>query len=467
MKTAKRLRQAHESIIELCVNSTEFNKMGTAIVLSRQPFRLLVPLHLIMAIEDGSAQDVTIENTVFRNIIPISSPLLEQHELAVLQINQPAPYHLRAIRLGRKCWVDAYPGQCGVLITPRLLSSHCRSGPVQTVHSDGKATIAVIDVPVVAGDSGSAVFVDGTFAGIVQGRQATEEGSKAIAVLFSSKVAEELRQLGGIQLPLMSKLVKAGLLVLACLCIVSVPLPNRALSSAKTVPSVSERGDYVCGAMPHAIDLVGNRCFVAQMDTGLLCEFDPQTGVHEKIADSIDQPCDMAASDDGSLFCVNENGLVMEIDVSTGDLLNTMSLHDFGLAPDDIVMGIATSRDGFVVLFYRNEKPYLLVPEDGYTAVRPIVSTAGELSGLQEVDGRFFTLEWQHMRICEIVRLDGVAHLVHVLDITEYISADELAAEGLRNFFIRDRTLYLTSVHYGSPRPDVATFHIIELENTL
>ena len=467
MKTATRLRQAHESVIELCVNSAEFNEAGTAIVLSRHPFRLLVPSHLVMAIEDGSAQDVTIDNTVFRNITPISSPLLEQHELAVLQINQPAPHHLRAIRLGGKCWVDAYPGQCGVLITPRLLSSHCRSGPIQTVHSDGKATIAVIDVPVISGDSGSAVFIDGVFAGVVQGKQAVESGSKAIVVLFSSKVAEELRQLGGIQLPLMPKLVKAGLLVLACLCIVSVPLPNRALSSATSIPAVSRNRSYCLGSMPHAIEFVGNRCFVAQIDTGSLYEFEPQTGVKTKIATALNQPCDMAASDNGSLFCVNESGLVMEIDVLTGSLLSTTSLQDFGLTVDDIVMGIETSQDGFVALFYRNEKPRLLLSEDGYSTIPLVASGTRELMGLQEIDGRLFTLAWQDMIICEIICLDGVAHLVYALDITDYISADVFASDGLRNFCIRGMSLLLSSVYYGQPQPDAATLHIIELKNPL
>jgi hypothetical protein len=467
VKTATRLRQATESVVELCVNSPEFRETGTGIVLSRSPFRLLVPAHLILAVEDGSAQDITIDETALRHVTPLSSPLLEQHELAILQIDQPAPPHLRPVRLARSSWVDAYPGQCGVLITPRLLSNHCRSGPIQTVHSDGKATIAVVDVPVAAGDSGSAVFIEGVLAGVVQGRQATEEGSKAIAVLFSEKLGMELRQLAGFQWPSLPKLVKVVLVAWMGLCVVSMPLPNEPISSVNSTPLESGNRNFSVGAMPHAIEFVDGRCFIAQMDTGTLQEFDSQIGLQEAITSSIDQPCDMAAGDEGALFCVNEAGLVVEIDALTGTLLGTTNLQDCGLIADDVVMGIEALQDGFIALFYRNDKPYLLLPEGGYSTIPLVAPATGELSGLQELDGRFFTLAWQNLMVCEIVQLDSVAHLVYSIDITDYVQPELFASGGLRNFHIRESSLYLSSVYYGQLQPDTATLHIVELDAEL
>ena len=74
---------------------------------------------------------------------------------------------------------------------------------------------------------------------------------------------------------------------------------------------------------------------------------------------------------------------------------------------------------------------------------------------------------WQDMMICEITQLEGVAHLAYALDITDYVSSAVFAADGLRNFFIREGVLYLSSVYYGQFRPDVATLHIIELDAAL
>ena len=472
MRVGTLIQQAHASVISLGIVSSEFDETGAAIVLSVNPLRLLVPSHLVLAIEDGSADGVTLDGSTFRDVTLLCSPILEQHELAVLQIDQTSPSHLRPIRLGSGC-ADAYPGQIGVLVTHHSVSAHCQSGPVLSVRSDGRACMAVLDVDVRPGDSGSAVLIDGVLAGVVQGRRLDESGTKAIAVLLSETLGSELRKLAEARRPRLTKATAIPLVVALYLCLASAPLPNHsALFSSEAVlpPTGQDSGaqtrHFNVGAMPHAIELVGDRCLIAQIDTGALLDFDPQAEALHEISRSLSQPCDMAATGGNSVLCVNEAGMLVEIDTLTGLQIGSTSAQELGLLPDDIVMGIDATQGTLSILFYRDEGAQILCPEVDEEALSVRAAGKAELCGLQAIGSRFYTLAWQDMMLCEIVQQEGYWCLVDAVDISDYLAASELASEGLRNFYLDGRTLYLVSISYDQ-LCSAATLHLLTLEEDL
>lgn len=172
------------SIVRVLVLCSSCEDRGVGAVLSTQPFCLLVPLHLVSAIEDGDATAVVVEGVEYRNPTLVVPPELERDQLAVIRFSEPAPKTLRAVRLPR-ITSPLCSGQPLVLRGPRDRPARSRTGRIHSIRAHGGASTVLTDIPAAPGDSGSCVYSGSQLIGLCQGRVESEGDGSAIVIAFS------------------------------------------------------------------------------------------------------------------------------------------------------------------------------------------------------------------------------------------------------------------------------------------
>ena len=182
------------SIVRVSILSSECEDRGVGTVLSVQPFCLLVPLHLVSAIEDGDATAVLVEGIEYRKPMLALAPELERDQLAVIRFSEAAPKSLRPIRLPRRT-SPLCGEQTVTLLGPGDLTEESRIGRILEVRTHGGASTLLTDIAVDPGDSGSCVFSDGRLIGLCQGRVEGSARAAAIVIAFSPEGLRRMARL--------------------------------------------------------------------------------------------------------------------------------------------------------------------------------------------------------------------------------------------------------------------------------
>jgi len=174
--------------VRLIVRSKEYEDAGVGIAISRRPFILLVPDHVLTVMEQG-ADTILVDDQEFPDARRLPAPALAEDHLALLQLGGKALKNVAPARLPRSP-VDLTIGRPIRMIS---VGSTSRFGTVAEIQMHGEQWSVVTDVDVRPGESGSALMVGDELAGVCQGRVTTDQGGRAVAVPLSCDALRELR----------------------------------------------------------------------------------------------------------------------------------------------------------------------------------------------------------------------------------------------------------------------------------
>ena len=183
-------------VLDLRIQCNGYEDRGACIVIRLKPLIVLVPSHVIVAIEDGAATGVLLDGIRHDpgqfEILP--SPALERDHLAAVRVRANRLRPIKRIRLPRQP-LDPQPGAAIDLWCPR---SGCQgqSGRVSSIATRGVSQSLETDIPVKPGDSGGAIAIDEMLVGVCMGRKPTNGSSNgagtAVAVPLTRETLHEL-----------------------------------------------------------------------------------------------------------------------------------------------------------------------------------------------------------------------------------------------------------------------------------
>jgi len=175
--------------VRLMLQTEEYEDAGVGIVISRRPFILLVPDHVLTLMEQG-VDTILVDDREFTNARRLLAPALAKDHLALLQLGGRDLKHVAPVRLPRS------PVDLSIGRPIRVISagSTSRFGTVAEIQMHGEQWSVVTDVDVRPGESGSALMVGNELAGVCQGRVTTDQGGRAVAVPLSCDALRELRR---------------------------------------------------------------------------------------------------------------------------------------------------------------------------------------------------------------------------------------------------------------------------------
>jgi len=185
-------------VVEVTIRSDGAEDMGFGIVIQRCPLTLLVPLHVIDALEDDTAKSIILDNTIYSTKYAkiLHAPALAADELAVVRLRHPVRRAKQRVYL-TKSPSDILPGQDLELHCKKDARYTIRTGNVVNIKGENGRRILQTDVPVEPGSSGSAVTIGGILIGVCMGMMPAVDGGRgtAIVIPFSHEALAELRRL--------------------------------------------------------------------------------------------------------------------------------------------------------------------------------------------------------------------------------------------------------------------------------
>jgi len=177
--------------VAVSIRSQEIEDRGVGIVVVRNPMTLLVPLHLVVALEDDPTAHVMIDGIAYEKVSLRSSPELERDELALIRVGGKRKGWIGSIRIPRH-EVRLRPGQPIAIGAAPTSENPVRTGTIVEVRERTLGTTVVTDVEVKPGDSGSAVLVNRELVAVCQGMLPQETGGVAIAMPLSTSTLGHL-----------------------------------------------------------------------------------------------------------------------------------------------------------------------------------------------------------------------------------------------------------------------------------
>lgn len=182
-------------VARIVIRSSEYEEVGTSIILRKKPLTVLVPSHVCVSIEEGTAQSVCIDSVEYEDFYLLPTPFLEREHLSVLQLDGRRKHDLDAVSIPRKqpqlrsglrlsCLRKKEQGELSVV-----------SGSLTEVVEKGVETTLVTNLSASPGDSGSPILVGDTLAGICVGMTMVDGKNSAVAVPLSSMLLRELRRI--------------------------------------------------------------------------------------------------------------------------------------------------------------------------------------------------------------------------------------------------------------------------------
>lgn len=183
------------SVVRIVIHADHCTDEGVGIVVLGKPLTVLVPSHLVLLIEDGEATSIDVGGEIYERAEILSAPTLSGDQLSLLRFR--GRYRRRHIpsRIPKHSVVlDA--GQPLTLHLPSDSDPHAhRVGTVLAVRGAGDGASITTNIPVVKGESGSALCVSGQLAAVCQGMSVGDSGGTAIAVPLSTDALHMLRNL--------------------------------------------------------------------------------------------------------------------------------------------------------------------------------------------------------------------------------------------------------------------------------
>ncbi len=190
-----RLTNRESVVAEIVIHSSEYEEKGACIILRRNPLTVLVPSHVCVAIEDGTAQKICINSIECDEFRLLPAPFLEREHLSVLQLKVRHRHNLKAVPIPRK----EAKLKTGTTLQCLRSSGHENvavvSGSLRDIVERGEETTLITDIPAAPGDSGNPVLIDDQLVGICVGMTGAEDKRTAVAVPLSGTVLRELRKI--------------------------------------------------------------------------------------------------------------------------------------------------------------------------------------------------------------------------------------------------------------------------------
>jgi len=181
-------------VTKITIISEDYNEVGSGIVLQIRPLTILVPAHVSVAIEDGSAHTVLIEGVEYNEFEIRTTSFLERDHLAIIQFRERAPKSLRTASLPRRPPLIAEGMPVSCLRRTDGAAALLDRGAVKNIICKGSDKSFLIDIPISPGDSGSPKLSDNRLIGICVGINNRGSGH-TIVIPFSQDVLKELRRI--------------------------------------------------------------------------------------------------------------------------------------------------------------------------------------------------------------------------------------------------------------------------------
>ena len=192
VRTAKPWRRGIQlSTVDVLIQSESSINRGVGIVVLHRPLSLLVPLHLIAALEEDPSARLAVNGASFERVTIASSASLERDELALVQLKGKRSWGFGSIRIPKRS-VQLHAGQRIILGGSSSSRALIRKGSVIEVRERTDGTTIVTDVEVEPGDSGSALLVNRQLVAVCQGMVPNGNGGVAIAMSLSTGSLEHL-----------------------------------------------------------------------------------------------------------------------------------------------------------------------------------------------------------------------------------------------------------------------------------
>lgn len=182
-------------VTKIRIISQDYDETGTGIVLQTRPLMILVPAHVSVAIEDGSATTVFVEDAEYRRFELVTTSSLEQEHLSIVRFQSRAPEVLRSVTIPRRPspLAKGMPVACLRKLDDTMTSVD--SGSISEVVSKGLNRSFLADIPISPGDSGSPMLSGTKLIGVCVGISEGTNGTHSIAIPFSRVVLKELRRI--------------------------------------------------------------------------------------------------------------------------------------------------------------------------------------------------------------------------------------------------------------------------------
>jgi len=189
-----RSREIRFSTVHVAIHSQLTEDLGVGIVVIKRPMTLLVPLHLITALEEDPTAQLRVNGSTYEKAALVGSAELERDELALIRVRGRRRGPVGAIRIPRK-EVRLRPGQTIALGRATTSDQPVRMGKIVEVRERTHGTTLVTDIEVQPGDSGSALISNRQLVAVCQGMLPSGDGGVAIAMPLSTSALERLRKL--------------------------------------------------------------------------------------------------------------------------------------------------------------------------------------------------------------------------------------------------------------------------------
>jgi len=194
MERGLKRRGMRFATVQVAIHSDHTEDHGVGIVVVKRPMTLLVPLHLITALEEDPTAQLRVNGSVFEKAALLVSPELQRDELALIRVRGRRRGPIGSIRIPRR-EVRLRPGQKVALGCAHSSDHPVRLGSIVEVRERTHGTTVVTDIEVRPGDSGSAVIANRQLVAVCQGMLPNGDGGVAIAMPLSTSALERLRGL--------------------------------------------------------------------------------------------------------------------------------------------------------------------------------------------------------------------------------------------------------------------------------
>jgi hypothetical protein len=180
---------------KIIIRSEQYEELGSCIILQTRPLTVLVPSHVCVSIEDGTAQSIVVDTIEYGEFRLLPTPFLEREHLSIIRFKGNAFKNLDSVAIPRRpaSLVEGCPVEC--LKQTSDEASPSVHGELTRIIKKGTETTLITSLPASPGDSGSPLLAKKQLVGICVGMTATDDGNKAVAVPLSQVALREIRNI--------------------------------------------------------------------------------------------------------------------------------------------------------------------------------------------------------------------------------------------------------------------------------
>jgi hypothetical protein len=179
-------------VVRITVEGDHGEDRGAGLVISRSPFRVLVPSHVVELLEEDRTANVLVDDVACTGARILPTQALQRDHLSVVELSGIQVTRWRCCPFS-KALHALQRGQTVALERPG--SAPPAFGSIQSLRETENGSTLVVDIPIDCGESGCPLLVDGHVVAICQGMVRQEGGGSCVATPISPDGLAELRKL--------------------------------------------------------------------------------------------------------------------------------------------------------------------------------------------------------------------------------------------------------------------------------